>query len=131
MKFLVDNALSPNVAQELREAGHDVVHVRDYEMQSAADEEIFERAHNEGRIIVSTDTDFGTLLALRQEKKPSVILMRNPQKRPTSQVRLLLANLTSLQDILEDGSIVVLEAARIRTRKLPIARSEEGEDASV
>lgn len=41
MRFLVDNALSFRLALALREAGHDAVHVRDYNMQAAMDPEIF------------------------------------------------------------------------------------------
>jgi predicted nuclease of predicted toxin-antitoxin system len=124
MKLLVDNALSPLVVQGLRTAGYDAVHVRDVGLARAADEEIFEWCFANDHVVVSADTDFGTLLALRQQKRPSVLLLRRiSQRRPESQLAVLLTNLPEITDALRTGSIVVIEENRIRVRTLLILGS--------
>ena len=122
MRFLIDNALSPQLAELLCQAGHDAVHVRDYNMRDASDEAIFELAQKEHRCLIPADTDFGTLLALRQEISPSVILLRRPsQRRPIEQVQLLLYNLPAISEAISQGAIISVEETRVRVRKLPIS----------
>jgi len=122
MRFLVDNALSLEVARGLSNAGHSAIHVRDIGLGAAADPVIFDRAADDDRIVISADTDFGTLLALRGKSKPSIVLFRGATpRRPADQVVLLLANLPQLEEDLLTGAIVIIEPARIRVRSLPIS----------
>ena len=121
MRFLLDQNVSPQLVVELAAFGHDAVHVRELGMSRSLDVEILELAHREGRVIVSSDTDFGELLARTNTPLPSVVLLRRQGERRAAQIAALLeANLEAVADDLDAGAIVVLEAERIRIRRLPM-----------
>jgi predicted nuclease of predicted toxin-antitoxin system len=123
LKFLIDNALSHLLAFHLRNSGHDAVHVRDYRLHAAEDEIVLARADAEGRVLVTTDTDFGDLLAESGSKGPSMILFRRTSGEPDVQFELLRRILEGLAESLKDGCIVVVEPRKVRIRTLPIGES--------
>ena len=99
--------------------------MRALDLHAAEDEEILALAAAEDRVIVSADTDFGSLLALRRQAKPSFVLFRRgAERRPQQQTALLLGNLETIKDNLLSGAIVTLEQTRIRVRPLPIGEAE-------
>jgi predicted nuclease of predicted toxin-antitoxin system len=121
LRFLVDENLSERVAELLVENGHDAIHVRAIGLATADDEVVLARAEAEGRVLVSADTDFGALLAGAGMRARSVILLRlATQRRAWSRAALLLANLPQVEADLDAGALVVIEAGRVRSRRLPL-----------
>jgi predicted nuclease of predicted toxin-antitoxin system len=121
VRFLVDNALSPRLAVGLVAAGPDAVHVRELGLAGASDEVLFDLAGDQDRVLVSADTDFGTLLALRNTTRPSVLLFRHmPDRSAGALLAVLLANLDPVADALAQGAVVIIDPRRVRVRRLPV-----------
>lgn len=119
MRFLLDENISPLVAGLLNAVGHDAVHVRDVGLLKAPDEMVFARAVDDGRVLVSGDTDFGRLLLEAAGARPSLILFRREgDRRAVTQAGLILSNLDQVKEDLDAGSIVVIEAHRVRVRRM-------------
>ena len=121
MRFLVDENLSPQLAEALRDGGHDARHVRDLGLAGAKDGPVLSAARDADRTLISADTDFGGLLARLGESRPSVILVRRLQdRRAADQAALILDHLPDLQQDLETGCIVAFDEDRVRIRRLPV-----------
>lgn len=121
MRFLIDNNLSPLLAEYLKAAGHDAAHVRDYGLQAATDPVVLGQARDEARVLISADTDFGTLLAREKADRPSLLLIRRlVGRRAIEQAAVILANLESVPEDLDAGAVVVLTDDWIGVRRLPI-----------
>jgi predicted nuclease of predicted toxin-antitoxin system len=121
MKLLVDANLSPRVVAGLQGAGFEAVHVGDLGLLTATDEEIFDRAVTDGLVVVTADSDFGMLLALRRTTSPSVVHLRHVAEfPPDDHIKLLAANLPAIAEDLERGAIASLSPVRLAVRDLPI-----------
>jgi predicted nuclease of predicted toxin-antitoxin system len=121
MRLLLDANLAPRIADELRTAGFDAAHVVDLGLQHALDDAIFDRAVTDGLTVVTADSDFGMLLALRRSASPSVIHLRHvAELAPDAHVALLVANLSTIEADLDRGVIVSLSPTRMAIRELPI-----------
>lgn len=122
MRLLFDANLSPEVARRLSSSGYDAIHVADIGLLSASDPDIMQAAVEEGRVLVTADSDFAAMLALGEHRAPSVVLLRSADhRRPWEQAGLLAANLPAVGEDLAAGAIVSLARGHLRVRALPIS----------
>lgn len=117
MKFLIDESVEFPIVQFLRRAGHDVVAVCEGSA-GIHDEEVLASAHNEKRILVTNDKDFGMLIYYQRMKHSGVVLLRlmdEDAQRKIDKIRVLLEQ---HGDQISDAFVVV-EKAAIRIRQTP------------
>ena len=118
MKFLIDENLAPRLASELVGAGHDAVHVSNLGLRSSPDQEILKVALNQGRILISCDTDFGQLIERDSTGSPSLVLIRRMSDyRVNAILGRVLALLSVHSEVLTSGGIVVVDGLRERVRR--------------
>jgi predicted nuclease of predicted toxin-antitoxin system len=120
VRFLADMGVGRSVAQRLRNAGHDALHLRDENLQRMPDPEIFAKAAAEHRTVLTFDLDFADIAAATGSKWPSIIIFRLHNARADHVYERLMAAIFVAEGALTAGAIVVVEEMRVRIRPLPI-----------
>ena len=125
MKLLVDMNLSPNWIGLFLDSGWEAVHWSAVGQPTARDSEIMEFAAANNYVVITHDLDFSAILAVTHGKKPSVIQIRSEDVSTEFIGKQTVAALRHIQNELEAGALLTIEAGRTRIRLLPIQSEEE------
>ena len=120
MKLLLDQGLPRSAAQALRDVGLDAVHTGECGLATSSDSAILGAAREQGRIVVSLDSDFHKLMALANAGAPSVIRIRIEGLRAKEAADVIHSVVQRCRDDLDKGALVSVAQDRIRMRRLPL-----------
>jgi len=80
MRFKVDESLHIEVADLLREQGHDALTVFDQGLRGRDDHDIADMCRSENRVLLSLDLDFSNILMFPPENYPGLVVLRLRKK---------------------------------------------------
>jgi len=89
--------------------------------------EIFKKAIQEGRVVLTFDLDFSEIAAATEGKPASVILFRLKNTLTPHVIERLSTALNHSTEALKRGAIIVVEESRYRVRYLPIGETGGGQ----
>ena len=119
MRFLLDMNLPPAMADWLRSEGHDAIHVLGAGYGDMPDREIFDRAVENSRILVTFDLDFGEIVGLAEPAGCGVVLLRLRSARQAHLRERLRVAIAEAGEAMQAGAIILVEDTRIRIRNRP------------
>ncbi|MFM7023432.1 MAG: DUF5615 family PIN-like protein [Flavobacteriales bacterium] len=116
MKLLANENIPLGSIKLLREQGYDVLSIAESDF-GISDEQVLKMAHDTGRIILTFDRDYGTLVYKYRQTVPlGVVYFRFFPAHPTQMADVFL-NLIQNKIVLEN-KFTVVEADKIRQRNL-------------
>ena len=116
MRLLVDEDLPHRLAEDLMGAGHDAVHVAMSPIRGCGDAVVFEKAHNEGRFLLTQDRGLGATWRYRPKRPSGTVVFRFPPATHADRKReTILGYFSGVSAGLLEGSVVIVEAGgRVR-----------------
>ena len=117
MKLLLDQDVYAITTRHLRDQGHDVATAADVDSSQASDETLLNIAHQQGRLFVTRDRDFGGLVFVR-DFGAGVIYLRSSPSTIHAVHEELDRVLQSYTEADLQTAFVVVEPGRHRFRRL-------------
>ena len=114
LKLYLDQMLRLDVAQALRDEGHEVVRASEAGQDRADDQQILQKAIDENRILVTLDEHFGDWVILPLSKHPGVIRLKVNPTTSNNIIKLLIPFLRILSSRQFKNHLVILSSKRAK-----------------
>jgi predicted nuclease of predicted toxin-antitoxin system len=118
--FLLDQGLPRSTVAMLADRGISATHVGELGMATTTDQKIIDEATDRDAVVVTLDSDFHSLLAAADARKPSVIRIRIERLKGEAVARILEQVIAAAESDLEAGAAVSVTERGIRIRLLPL-----------
>ncbi len=125
MKFKLDENFGTRTQQLIRTQGHDVMTVRDQQLQGCSDHRLFEVCCDEQRCLVTLDLDFSDVLRFPPQQAHGIVVIRVPHN-PTLPLleQLIRQFLNTLETMPIDKKLWIVETGRVRVHQAADAEDE-------
>jgi len=90
VRLLADESVDGPVVAALRDAGHDVMYVAEASA-GLGDDDVLDLANSHGRLLLTADRDFGTLVCWQRRSTLGVVLMRLAGLTQEQRARLVVS----------------------------------------
>ena len=117
MRFVIDENMSSVTAAMLRDAGHDVIAIAGV-APKLPDPEVMAWAVRESRILVTFDTDYGSLIYEHGFPPPPAVVLFRLANMPIAEIAEFVAH-TLMTEMEWHGYFWVVRTGDIRRRPLP------------
>ena len=116
MKIFANENLFEPIIDYLRSLGNDVLSIRDCGLSGISDDEVYEKACKENRVIITMDKDFTRIFRFPPEKCGGIVVAKL-YKRPVNETLAILKKYyqsIKKEDIKKNLVIITPEGVRIR-----------------
>ena len=107
-------------ADLLRKKGFEVLRWSEVGAINATDDEIMGFARDNEFTVVTYDLDFGAMLSVTHDLKPSIVQIRTTLLDADKIVDLVALAINQNKDSLIDGAILTIDSKKARFRMLPL-----------
>ena len=115
--FKTDENLPMEVAELLRQAGHDVLSVLDQSLGGEPDSKIAEVCRAEGRALVTLDLDFADIRTYPPAASLGLIVLRPATQTITNLTRLMSQVIELLATEPLEGRLWIVDESQVRIRE--------------